>query len=64
MVFTTTSMIRLKRSTLRVKPTRTYPRLHIDTAPSNALGHPGGLLLTETVQTSGLGHHLMTAMEP
>lgn len=41
-----------------MKPTRTYPRLHIDTAPSNALGQAGGMLLTETVHTSGLGHHL------
>ena len=47
-----------------MKPTRTYPRLHIDTAPSNALGHAGGLLLTETVHTSGLGHHLKTALAP
>jgi len=41
-----------------VKPTRTYPRLHVDTAPSNAVGQAGGILLTETVHTSGLGHHL------
>ncbi|MGO2718264.1 MAG: transposase, partial [Brevibacterium aurantiacum] len=47
-----------------MKPTRTYPRLYIDTAPSNALGHPGGLLLTETVHTSGLGHHLKAALAP
>lgn len=45
-----------------MKPTRTYPRLHIDTAPSNALGQAGGLLLTETVHASGLGHHLKQAM--
>ncbi|SMY05221.1 Transposase DDE domain-containing protein [Brevibacterium sp. 239c] len=45
-----------------MKPTRTYPRLHIDTAPSNALGQAGGLLLTETVHTSGLGHHLKSAL--
>ena len=47
-----------------MKPARTYPRLHIDTAPSNALGYPGGLLLTETVHTSSLGHHLKTALTP
>ncbi|SMY04859.1 hypothetical protein BAURA86_03849 [Brevibacterium aurantiacum] len=41
-----------------MKPTRTYPRLHVDTAPSNALGQAGGMLLTETVHTSGLGHYL------
>jgi hypothetical protein len=41
-----------------VKPTRAYPRLHVDTAPNNALGQAGGMLLTETVHTSGLGHHL------
>jgi len=45
-----------------VKPTRTYPRLHIDTAPSNAVGQAGGMLLTETVHTSGLGHHLKQAL--
>ncbi|WP_166823159.1 IS1380 family transposase [Brevibacterium limosum] len=45
-----------------MKPTRTYPRLHIDTAPSNALGQAGGMLLTETVHTSGLGHHLKQAL--
>lgn len=45
-----------------MKPTRTHPRLHIDTAPSNALGRAGGLLLTETVHTSGLGHHLKSAL--
>ena len=36
-----------------MKPTRAYPRLHIDTAPSNALGHAGGLL-----------HHLKMALTP
>ncbi|MGC2978047.1 IS1380 family transposase [Brevibacterium sp. FAM 25378] len=45
-----------------MKPTRTYPRLHIDAAPSNALGQAGGMLLTETVHTSGLGHHLKQAL--
>ncbi|WP_193073268.1 IS1380 family transposase [Brevibacterium sp. FME37] len=47
-----------------MKSTRTYPRLHIDTAPSNALGHAGGLLLTETVHTSSLDHQLKTALAP
>lgn len=47
-----------------MKLNRTYPRLHIDTAPSNALGHPGGLLLTETVNASSLGHHLKTTLAP
>lgn len=47
-----------------MKPTRAYPRLHIDTAPSNALGHAGGLLLTETVHASSLGHHLKMALTP
>ena len=64
MVFATTSKIRLKRSTLRGKPTRTYPGLHIDTRPSNAVGQAGGMLLTETVHASGLGHHLKTALAP
>ncbi|SMY05363.1 Transposase DDE domain-containing protein [Brevibacterium aurantiacum] len=45
-----------------MKPTRPYPRLHVDTAPSNAIGQAGGLLLTETVHTSGLGHHLKQAL--
>ncbi|SMX86695.1 hypothetical protein BSP239C_01858 [Brevibacterium sp. 239c] len=32
--------------------------------PSNAVGQAGGMLLTETVHTSGLGHHLKTALAP
>lgn len=47
-----------------MKSTRDYPRLHIDTAPSNALGQAGGMLLTETVHTSGLGHQLRQALSP
>lgn len=45
-----------------MRPTRTYPRLHIDTAPCNAVGYPGGLPFTETVHASSLGHHLKTAL--
>lgn len=45
-----------------MKPTRTYPRLHVDTAPSNAIGQAGGMLLTETVHTSGIGHYLKQAL--
>lgn len=45
-----------------MKPTRSYPRLHVDTAPSNALGQAGGMLLTETVHTSGIGHYLKQAL--
>ncbi|WP_152345664.1 IS1380 family transposase [Brevibacterium sp. CFH 10365] len=45
-----------------MKPTRPYPCLHIDTAPSNAVGQAGGMLLTETVHTSSLGHHLKQAL--
>jgi hypothetical protein len=62
MVFTKTTRTHWKRSTLTVKPTRSYPRLHIDTAPSNAIGQAGGMLLTETVHASGLGHHLKQAL--
>lgn len=62
MVFTTTPIPYLHRSTFMVKSIRAYPRLHIDTPPSNALGHAGGLLLTETVHTSSLSHHLKAAL--
>lgn len=47
-----------------MKPTRTSPRLHFDTAASNALGQAGGMLLTETVRSSGLGYHLRQALAP
>lgn len=51
-----------KRSILRAKLTRSYPRLHADTAPSNAVGQIGGLLLTEIVHTSGLSQRLKHAL--
>ena len=41
-----------------------YPRLHVDTAASPAVGQAGGVLLTQTVTTTGLGKALSQALEP
>lgn len=49
-------------SALTGKPTRIYPRMHVDTAPCNAVGQAGDMLLPETVHTSGLGHHMKRAL--
>jgi hypothetical protein len=35
-----------------------YPRLQVDTARCSAAGQAGGVLLTETIRTSGLGREL------
>lgn len=39
-----------------------YPRLRVDTAGSAAVGQAGGVLLVETVRTSGIDHGLSTAL--
>ena len=39
-----------------------YPRLRVDTARCSAAGQAGGVLLTETIQTSGLGVALSAAL--
>ncbi len=41
-----------------------YPRVHVDTAGSSAVGQAGGVLLTETVRLSGLGEGLSAALAP
>jgi len=46
------------------KPTLLYPRLSVDSAPVAAVGQAGGVLLTETVTTSGLGGELSAALSP
>lgn len=46
-----------------MKNTGCYPRLHVDTSPVAAVGQAGGVLLTETVRTSGLDRALSEALE-
>lgn len=46
------------RSTFRVKTTGSYPRLHVDTAEVAAVGHAGGVMLTETIRAAGLDRGL------
>ncbi|MEZ3159433.1 IS1380 family transposase, partial [Microbacterium sp. BWT-B31] len=41
-----------------MKTTRVYPHLHVDTAAVSAVGHAGGVLLTETVRATGLDRAL------
>ena len=41
-----------------------YPRLQVDTARCSAAGQAGGVLLTETIRTSGLGAGLSAALSP
>lgn len=42
--------------------TRAYPRLHVDAANTNAIGHAGGVLLTETIRATGLDRALSDAL--
>ena len=39
-----------------------YPRLKVDTSRCSAAGQAGGVLLTETIRTSGLGLELSAAL--
>ena len=41
-----------------------YPRLRVDTGGSAAVGQAGGVLLVETVRTSGIDGGLSTALAP
>jgi hypothetical protein len=41
-----------------------YPRLHVDTAGSAAVGQAGGVLLVETIRTAGLDRAMSTAVRP
>ncbi|WP_454777856.1 IS1380 family transposase [Georgenia muralis] len=44
--------------------TRFYPRTHVDTTASGAVGQAGGVLLTETVTATGLGAAMSVALAP
>ncbi|WP_448070744.1 IS1380 family transposase [Georgenia yuyongxinii] len=44
--------------------TRFYPRTHVDTTASTAVGQAGGVLLTETVAVTGLGSALSATLAP
>jgi hypothetical protein len=41
-----------------------YPRLHVDTCGSAAVGQAGGVVLVETIRTSGIDRGLSTALAP
>ena len=41
-----------------------YPRLQVDTNGSGAVGQAGGVLLVETIRTSGLDRSLSAALRP
>jgi len=41
-----------------VKSTGAYPRAHVDAADVPAVGHAGGVLLTETIRATGLDRAL------
>jgi len=41
-----------------------YPRLHVDTAGSAAVGQAGGVLLVETVRASGIDRSMAVALRP
>ncbi len=45
-----------------MKTTGVYPRLHVDTADVPAIGHAGGVLLTETARAAGLDRALSAAL--
>jgi len=46
------------------KTTGFYPRVRVDTSASGAVGQAGGVLLTETVTSTGLGRELSVALAP
>ena len=41
-----------------------YPRLQVDTTGGAAAGQAGGVVLVETVRTSGIDRLLSVALEP
>ena len=47
-----------------MKTTAGYPRVHVDTADVSAIGHAGGVLLTETTRAAGLDRVLSAALSP
>jgi hypothetical protein len=52
------------RSTFKVKATGSYPRFHVDVTDVPAIGHAGGVLLTETIRATGLDRVLSAALAP
>ena len=46
------------------KRTGLYPRLHVDTAGSAAVGQAGGVLLVEMIRTCGIDRGLSAALSP
>jgi hypothetical protein len=50
------------RSTFKVKTTGPYPRFHVDVTDVPAIGHAGGVLLTETIRATGLDRALSTTL--
>ena len=47
-----------------MKTTGQYPRTHVDAAAVSAVGHAGGVLLTETIRATGLDRVLSEALAP
>ncbi|MGB4777155.1 IS1380 family transposase [Microbacterium sp.] len=45
-----------------MKSTGVYPRVHVDAADVAAIGHAGGVLLTETIRATGLDRALSGAL--
>ena len=47
-----------------MKNTGAFPRVHVDTAAVSAVGHAGGVLLTETIRATSLDRALSEALGP
>ncbi|AXE37794.1 hypothetical protein JS278_00602 [Acidipropionibacterium virtanenii] len=45
-----------------MKTTGSYPRVHVDAAPTTAVGQAGGVLLVETIRAAGLDRELSKAL--
>jgi len=45
------------------KTTGFYPRVNVDTSASGAVGQAGGVLMTQTITTTGLGRELSVALD-
>lgn len=46
------------------QPTRSYPRVEVDTTPCASVAQAGGVMLTETIAVTGLASQLRAAMGP
>lgn len=44
--------------------TELYPRRHVDTSGAATVGQAGGVLLVETIRTSGIDRGLSAALRP